>query len=142
MNDPLAKFRTKLEIRPATSVDDPVGYEAFDARDRVERLRLRLRSGATRAPGYLNLLDVVSDDSMGTYFVLVFTFMMVRVRGVHLQNVIMAIESGTAAFLQEFDGKRWPKPDPSMPFIESIEVLHEAMDLPDRKSEKAEEEAG
>ena len=101
----------------------------------------RLRSGATRAPGYLNLLDVVSDDSMGTYFMLVFTFMMVRVRGVHLQSVILAIESGTAAFLQEFDGKRWLKPDPSMPFIESIEVLHEAMDWPVKKLEKNEEEA-
>jgi hypothetical protein len=88
-------------------------------------LSLRGRANATtRSPGYAYLLDVVYDGGYGTNFVLVYTFLMVMVRGQNLQSVIMALEMGTAEFIQEFDPDRWQMPnDEKAPFIASIEVV-------------------
>jgi hypothetical protein len=126
MTDPLAQYRKK----PASMADataPPKGgdeYAAFDARDRVDRLKIRRANAPTRSPGYAYLLDVVYDGAYGTNFVLVYTFLMVLVRGRNLQPVIMALEMGTAEFIQEFDADRWQEPkDGKLPFIESIEVV-------------------
>ena len=127
MADPLAQFRKKSP--PAAPGDDgnPTAteeYVAFGAKDRVTRLRIRRASAPTRAPGYTYLLDVVYDGSYGTNFVLVFTFLMVMVRGRNLQPVIAALENGMADFIQEFDSDRWQRPrDETTPFIESVEVV-------------------
>ena len=80
--------------------------------------------GPTRTPGHAYLLDVVYDGKYGTNFVLVYTFLMVLVRGKNLQPVVMALESGTADFIQEFDADVWQKPtDEAAPIITSIEVV-------------------
>ena len=126
MADPLAQFRKKMN--PASpGGDGPAAkeeYVAFGAKDKVSRLRIRRAMAPTRAPGYTYLLDVVYDGSYGTNFVLVFTFLMVLVRGRSLQPVIAALELGMADFIQEFDSDQWQKPaDESAPFIESIEVV-------------------
>jgi hypothetical protein len=126
MNDPLAQFRKKPILGGAetTPPKDPHEYVAFDAKDKVDRLKIRRANDPTRSPGYAYLLDVVYDGSYGTNFVLVYTFLMVLVRGKNLQNVIMALEMGTVDFIQEFDPDRWQKPkDEKAPFIESIEVV-------------------
>src|ERR1035441_9726908 len=82
------------------------------------------RSGPTRSPGYNTLLDVVYDGDFGTNFVLVYTFMMVLVRGRNLQGLVLALETSTADFIQEYDSDRWAKPtDETAAFIESIEVV-------------------
>jgi hypothetical protein len=126
MNDPLAQFRKK-PVGPSSEMPPPKGtdeYVAFDAKDKVDRLKIRRANDPTRSPGYAYLLDVVYDGAYGTNFVLVFTFLMVLVRGRNLQGVVMALEMGTADFIQEFDPERWQKPkDESAPFIESIEVV-------------------
>lgn len=126
MNDPLAQYR-KTPIGSAAGTKPPMGtdeYVAFDAKDKVERLKIRRANDPARSPGYAYLLDVVSDGPYGTNFVLVYTFLMVLVRGKNLQNVVMALEMGTAEFIQEFDPDRWQKPtDERAPFIESIEVV-------------------
>ena len=50
--------------------------------------------------------------------------MMVLVEGLNLQPVVMALQMGTADFIQEFDADRWQKPnDEKAPFIESIKVV-------------------
>lgn len=125
MTDPLAQFRKKPVVpagTPTTGQTD--GYVAFDAKDKVERLRIRRAMAPTRAPGYAYLLDVVYDGPYGTNFVLVYTFLMVLVRGKNLQPVIAALEGGMADFIQEFDPDRWARPaDPAAPVIESIEVV-------------------
>jgi hypothetical protein len=126
MIDPLAQYRKKAAgaAAEATPPKDANEYVAFEAKDRVERLRIRRANDPTRAPGYAYLLDVVYDGPHGTNFVLVYTFIMVLVRGRNLQPVIMALEMGTAEFIQEFDPDRWGKlKDASAPFIESIEVV-------------------
>ena len=126
MTDPLAQYRKK----PASAADntttpkEPEGYVAFDAKDKVDRLKIRRANDPTRAPGYAYLLDVVYDGPFGTNFVLVYTFLMVLVKGRNLQPVIMALEMATADFIQEFDADKWKMPkDEKAPFIESIEVV-------------------
>jgi hypothetical protein len=126
MNDPLAAFRKKpsgpgSETAPP---ETPEGYVAFDAKDKVDRLKIRRANATTRSPGYAYLLDVVYDGAYGTNFVLVYTFLMVMVRGSNLQPVVTALQMGTADFIQEFDADRWQIPkDDKAPFIESIEVV-------------------
>jgi hypothetical protein len=122
--DPLAQFRKSA---PAPRHDDTPrmpseDYAAFGAKDKVQRLRIRSRLVPTNAPGYNILLNVIS-DTQGTHFILVFTILMVLVRGRNLQRVVFAIENDLADFIQEFDPAKWPKPkDNGEPIIESIEL--------------------
>lgn len=46
-----------------------------------------------------------------TQIVLVFTFLMVFIKGKNLQPIVSALELGTADFIREFDPVKWPKPD-------------------------------
>lgn len=127
MGDPLAQYRRKPIAPSGPSSGPPTGaddYVAFDAKDKLDRVRIRRAMAPTRSPGYAYLLDVVYDGPYGTNFVLVFTFMVVLVRGRNLQPVVAALEGGMADFIQEFDADRWKVPtDPKAPFIESIEVI-------------------
>ncbi len=129
MTDPLAQFRKKAAGAVVEQTPPPKGvdeYLAFDAKDRVARLQIRLatENALTYSPGYCYLLDVVYSGTNVTEFVLVYTFQMVLVRGSNLQPVAVALQMSTAEFIQEFDASRWPKPkDAKAPFIESIEVI-------------------
>jgi len=124
MTDPLAQFRKKPAGATEPPPGEPEGYVAFGTKDKVERLRIRRAFAPTRSPGYAYLLDIAYDGPFGTNFVLVYTFLMVLVRGKNLQPVVMALESGTADFIQEFDSDKWERPkDEKAPFIESIEVV-------------------
>ncbi len=130
MADPLAPFRKKPvepveagETKP-TAPGGRSSYQAFDAKDKVDRLKVRRANAPTRSPGYNYLLDIAYDGPYGTNFVLIFTFMMVLVRGKNLQGVVTALEMGTADFIQEFDPDLWDKPtDPEAAIIDSIEVV-------------------
>ena len=52
--------------------------------------------------------------------------MIVLVEGRNLQPLIMALQMGTADFIQEYDSDRWPMTkDGTAPFIESIKVVVE-----------------
>ena len=63
MSDLLAQYRKRPASVPAAGVttppDEPDAYCAFAAKDRVERLKIKLAKEATRAPGYNNLLEIV-----------------------------------------------------------------------------------
>lgn len=139
MKDPLAQYRKK-PVGSSEQTPPPLGggdYLAFDSKDKVERLKIRRANAPTRTPGYHYLLDVVYDGSYGTNFVLVYTFMMVCVRGRNLQAVVASLEMGTADFIQEFDSERWQKPkDERAPFIASIEVLVQENGPPIPESEQ------
>jgi hypothetical protein len=119
--DPLSAFRKtpKGEMAPPTG---PEEYAAFGTKDHVQRLRIRSAAAPINSPGYNILLNVVS-DAQGTNFILVYTILMVLVRGRNLEKVVFAIENGMADFIQEFDAAKWQKPkDATAAFIESIEV--------------------
>jgi hypothetical protein len=126
MADRLEQFRKTPIVKsgPSTPSKDKDEYVAFEAKDRVARLKIRRANAPTRSPAYDYLLDVVYDGEFGTNFVLVYTFMVVLVRGKNLQPVTLALEAGTADFIQEFDSDKWQKPtNAAAPFIESIEVV-------------------
>jgi hypothetical protein len=127
MSDPLAQFRKTPVVSGGAGPSKPKEsdeYLAFGAKDKVSRLRIRRAMAPTRSPGYAYLLDVVYDGSFGTNFVLVYTFLMVLVRGKNLQTLVFALENGNVDFIQEFDPDRWGKPkNETAAFIESIEVV-------------------
>jgi hypothetical protein len=121
MRDPLAQFRKRPADSSAGETSDSEGYVAFGAKDNVQRLKIRRVEPPMRAPGYNYLLDIAYDRE-GTSLVLVYTFLLVTVRGRNLLPVVMAVESGTCDFIQEFDPESWKMPAVQMPFIHSIEV--------------------
>ena len=124
-DDPLAQYR-RTSPTPAGGKLPPKEedeYAAFGTKDKVLRLRIHSAAAPVHSPGYNILLDVVSDGRHGTNFVLVYTVLLVLVRGKNLQKTVFALENGMADFIQEFDPDRWEKPtDATAAFIESIEV--------------------
>lgn len=130
MNDPLAQYRRKPPVSSTAETPPPKApdeYVAFDAKDKVERLSIRYGKADCRTPSYGYLLDIAHDGKFGTRFVLYYSFMMVvTVDGKNLNPVIMAIQMGTAEFIQEYDPDRWPLPkDSKAPVIESIKIAVE-----------------
>ena len=124
-HDPLAQFR-KTPITPKGGVLPPKEadeYVAFGTKDKVRRLDIRMAPDMEHSPAYNLLLDVVSDSRGGTNFMLVYTVLLVMVKGANLQKIAFAVKNQMADYIQEFDPKRWQKPaDAGSAFIESIEV--------------------
>lgn len=98
-------------------------YVAFGGKDRVERLRIQRVNATTHAPRYLHLQNLIYDSETATSCVLVYDFMAVTIQGENLQSLFVALELGTADFIQEFDPELWPKPADDVPFIESIKIV-------------------
>ena len=125
-DDPLAQYRKTRPAAPAEAVSPPKEadvYLAFGTKDKNRRLRIRCAMDSTYAPAYNVLLSVTYDGTYGTNFALVYSVMMVLVRGKNLQKMIFAIENDLADYIQEFDPDRWQKPtDANAAFIESIQV--------------------
>jgi|ERR1700722_917551 len=119
-NDPLAQYRRKPGYEPAPK--EPDKYLAYEAKDRVLRLKIRSVHAPVHSPGYHLLLNLVYDGEHGTHFMLVYTVLMVLVRGRNLQKVVHAIENGMADYIQEYDPARWPKPEENAAVIESVEI--------------------
>jgi hypothetical protein len=136
-HDPLSQFR-KTPTTPKGGMVPPIEadeYAAFGTKDKVQRLRIRRNTPLVHSPGYNLLLDIVSDGRDGTNFILVYNVLLVMVQGKNLQKMVFAIESGMADFIQEFDPKRWQKPeDDTAAFIESIEIkITDGSPLGDKK---------
>ena len=133
MTDPLAQYRRKPPVTAAGTAEatgqtpppkGPDGYVAFDTKDRVARLKIFKKNYPTHQPGYHYLLDVVYSGQNVTQIVLVFTFLMVFIKGKNMQPIVSALELGTADFIREFDPATWPKPDDSQtPVIENIKTV-------------------
>ena len=127
MSDPLAKFRKTPDAvtPPATGPASGAGaYEAFKAVDRRQyRLAIRPANRAWERVTYSYLLRVVEDGAFGTELCLVYTFMVVVIKGRNLQPIGDAIDAESCMFIQQYDGDKWEKPtDTAAPFIESIEI--------------------
>ena len=124
-HDPLSQFRKTPTASnggavPPIEADE---YAAFGTKDRVRRLRIRSLMAPVNAPGYNILLNVVSDGQDGSNFILVYSVLLVLVRGKNLQKMVFAIENEMADYIQEFDPDKWQKPtDATAPLIESIEI--------------------
>jgi len=123
--DPLARFR---HIQKNATSDDPLGldvsgkYVAFEVGDRSqERLQIRRVLNITHSPSYRYLMDIMSNPG-GTQIILVYSFLMVKIKGSNLQPLTKALEDGVCTFIQDYHANEYLAPDPKDPFIESIEV--------------------
>lgn len=129
MNDPLAKFRNIPEPNKAASNESGGGgeglppYEAFKAVDKTKRLQIRRVLGATHSPAYTYLLDVSYDGFHGTELVLTYSFMLIKIKGINLQPIILAIEKHECAFIQDYDPQFFAPSESDKPFIENIEIV-------------------
>ena len=123
--DILAPYR-KTPLPPASPVAAPQGkteYVAFAAKDKVPCLRIRLANYLTHAIGYNILLVRSYDDDKGQTILLLFSVMRVSIEGRNLQELVNALNRGTADYVMEFDPDRWAMPtDTNAAFIESIKV--------------------
>lgn len=98
-------------------------YLAFNVRDRTKYLEIKTTRGINRAPAYAYLLDVISDGERGTEISLLFSFMVVDIRGKNLQDVAHSLAMRGCAFIQDFDPKVFAQPEPSAAIIEAIEIV-------------------
>ena len=81
--------------------------------------------------GYLQ--HISEDGFWGTQIALVYSFAVVIIKGHNLKDIVDAIDSEHCECLQQFDERRWPRPeDPKAPIIDSIafhvETRAKAMD--------------
>lgn len=139
-NDLLAKYRRKqkpIEGQPVTENQKPSPvnpftprqqgglppYEAFHAKDRVLRLDIRQTDIVVDALPY-HVLVGVRHDLACTKIMLVYpNFMVIKVYGKNLGEVVRAIKNETCEFIQDFDPRLFAQPDPAKPIIEKIEVM-------------------
>jgi hypothetical protein len=125
MNDPLAAFRKK----PAGAVEQPQpkavenGYVAFETKDHVASLQILRAKYPGHMPPYNLLINVIFSGEDITQIVLVFSFMMIFIKGKNLKSLLTAFKLRTVDVIREFDPSKWRKPtDPKETIIESIEV--------------------
>lgn len=107
--------------RPAAAHSDRT-YVAFQLRDNAERLQIRRAKDPARFPAYSYLLDISYDPFHQSAFTLIYTFMIVEVRGWNLEPVVHAISYGNCDRLYEFDKRQHDKPAEGEPLIEFIEI--------------------
>ncbi len=98
-------------------------YQAFNPVDKNKRLQIRQTNGTYHAPAYSYLLDVISDGNKGEEIILVYSFMLVKIKGKHLQTLLIAIEKSECAFIQNYDESVFNPPEENQPIIEFIEVI-------------------
>jgi len=109
--------------QPPKNSEGLADYLAFNAQDRNKNLEIKTAKGINRAPAYAYLLDVLSDGQRGTEISLLFSFMVIDIRGKNLQEAAHALAMRGCAFIQEFDPKAFTQPEPSAAIIESIEIV-------------------
>ena len=123
-DDLLAQYRRGTGSKPAGKMPPPDAsdYAAFGVREKPARLRIRSATAPVNAPGYNILLNVVYDNE-GTHFMLVYTVLMVFVKGKNLQKLIFALENNNCDFIQQYDPAKWQKPTGAdAPVIEAIDI--------------------
>src|SRR6266702_2998207 len=99
-------------------------YEAFRVKDRgAERLEIRRVLGESHAPSYRYLMDVSFNGDFGTELILIYSFLMVKIKGKQMQPLLRSILEGTCAFIQDFHPQEFSPPEPGAAIIESIEII-------------------
>ena|ERR1700734_1544777 len=106
--------------RPAP---ESTAYVAFELRDGAARIEIECAASPSRFPAYSYLLDVIYDRFHQSAFSLVYSFMVVNVRGANLEPVVHAVNFGQCELIREFDPRRHDRPDQTEPLIEAIEIV-------------------
>ena len=121
-SDPLRQWRRKPQDEAPPPSGQPT-YEAYKAVDRKpENLEIRKAGQLAYVVEYRYRLYMTHDGKRGTIMNLVFSFMVVEVRGRNLQSVIAALADRRCDFIQEFDAREFNQPQPDVPLIESITI--------------------
>ena len=128
MADPLAKFRKGTSDKPTAvnlpqEADGLPPYIAFEAKDKIKRLEIRRVMGAYRTPAYAYLLDIIFDGSHGTELVLLYSFMMIKIKGENLHPIILALQKSNCDFIQDFDPRAFAQPAADAARIDHIEII-------------------
>jgi hypothetical protein len=98
-------------------------YQAFDAKDRTKIIRIRRTNGTNHAPANTYLLDVVSDGGKNQEIAIIYSFMVVKIRGRNLHHLQLAIEKRECDFIQNYDAEIFAPPEPDEAIIDDIEVV-------------------
>lgn len=100
-------------------------YKAFHAMNKQRQGRIEIRQfiNMTYTPYYFHLLDINKNGFYGTELVLVFTFMIVEIKGINLRPVFDALKAGHCEYIQDFNENVFLTPEPKEPFIEWIRLL-------------------
>lgn len=112
----------KAQSLPQRDKSGRLIYEAFDPKDKSKILEIRTAKGVHRAPAYAYLLDVISDGDKGEAVTLLYSFMVVDIKGRNLQLFARALMKRECGFIQEFDGEKFTPPATSDAVIESMEI--------------------
>jgi hypothetical protein len=98
-------------------------YQAFDAKDRSKIIRIRRTNGTHHAPANTYLLDVVSDGGKNLELAIIYSFMVVKIRGRNLHHLQLAIEKRECDFIQNYDPLIFAPPESDEAVIDEIEVV-------------------
>jgi hypothetical protein len=98
-------------------------YQAFDAKDRTKIIRIRRTNGTHHAPANTYLLDVVSDGGKNQEIAIIYSFMVVKIRGRNLHRLQLVIEKRECDFIQNYDPLVFAPPEPDEAVIYDIEVI-------------------
>lgn len=96
-------------------------YAAYDSKDKLTALDIRLADGTARTPSYAYLLDIIYGRKRYSGFVLVFSFMVVTVHGRNLKPVVQALKLRKCEFIEEWS-REFEAPENDDPVIESIKI--------------------
>ena len=138
--NPLDRYRKNEEKSPATEQDSYRAFHSVSDTQSPYRIGVRCRADHPhRDPAYSYLMDVISDGEKGREVSLLFTHLIVKLRGKNLAELVQHLHAHKVDWMQEYDPGRWPnKPDGSAALIEQIEVYSPGdVPKPDKPAQKA-----
>lgn len=127
--DPKQVLKDARRVSKHGTSDDPRGEDAIDAyipyetsAHTQERMHIIRHDDTMHYPSYRYLMDIIhTEDCDG--IVLVYSFLMVKVTGQNLDELIEHIAQGDITFIQKFNPKRWARPEKGQPIIERVEIV-------------------
>lgn len=127
--DPKAIIKSARRVSMHGTSDDPRGEEAKDtyipyetSTHPQERMQIIRYGDTMHYPSYRYLMDIIHTESYDG-IVLVYSFMIIKIRGENLQDLIEHIAFSEVTYIQKFDSRKWPRPPKGQTIIEDMDVV-------------------
>ena len=128
INDPLVQFRKEQTTRTAANDNkaSKIGtgkkpYEAFDSTGKPSLYtEIRCVLQPSQSPQSRFFMAAVFSADYDDAFTLLYSFMVVEVKGRNLKEVRRAIQTGRCEFIQKYNENEFLKPSKDAPVIESV----------------------
>jgi len=128
--DPKSVLARHKRVSDHGTNDDPKGidgseiYRPYEIGSRSpERLHIIRLDDTMHYPSYRYLMDIVHTGS-NNGIVLVYSFMLVKIVGENLGELLEHLSHGDCAFIQQYDAREWPqRPEKGKPIITKIDVV-------------------